>query len=141
MTEARKKIIELIEPFMYKAFNKWCWVKTEQNDEYIQIEFTEKNIRIWDIVYYWDENYTLRWYRLTETNHKVLWHYDITAVLKYINLKINWEWSEYFLYIYNEKILIYNKFIKDVIKINPKPLHLYTEQEDQDLLDLLTKLQ
>lgn len=70
---------------------------------------------------------------------KLLWHYDITAVEKYII----WLNKSYDIQIdtdsdWEEKYILY--FWKYVSSFPNKPLHLYSEQEEKDLLDLLLKL-
>jgi hypothetical protein len=75
-------------------------------------------------------NYGFKYY-----DFKILWHYDITAVLNYIFSK-------------NRRILIeeWEFFIEwpwwNLCLAFPadKPLHLYTEQEEKDLLKLLKEL-
>ena len=125
MTETRKAIIELIEPYMEKELSIWLLYKDKTSWEF--------------------EEYT-KWQLLNPfniiNNKKVLWIYDITAVLKYIFI----EWiSKYKLRdpmfdnanIHCEWVWLYWKpqFI-----IPNKSLHLYIEQEEKDLLDLLLKL-
>ena len=65
-------------------------------------------------------------------DYKIIWHYDITAVLKYIDNKV-WLWS----YI---NWISYMEHLARNIKIFEKPIHLYTEEEDKALLELLQKL-
>ena len=80
---------------------------------------------------------------------KILGHYDITAVLKYILANLDCQifhrpfvkWRTY-----NELIIapkqdwIYKWVSKYNFEIPNKPLHLYTQQEEKDLLELLNKL-
>ena len=123
ITETRKAIIELIEPFMEKDWAKWCLWQFEDQD-FMEMNWMEDSQFISD---------TLNW-----TDTKIIWYYDITAVLKYIN-------SEYYNY-WNSASYLTN-YIKiscirnNIIEYIPnKPLHLYSEQEEKDLLNLLTTL-
>jgi len=67
---------------------------------------------------------------------------DITAVLKYIQDK----WCDYQNWIYKTTIRICSidnrdwEIMVDYWEIPNKPLHLYNETEEKDLLDLLLKL-
>ena len=90
MNETRKQIIELIEPYMDKTLSEWClilyrWfytpILTEQRKLWINKDWNYFQLfqfwnmqKIWDFIY-WAE-------------FEIIWHYDITAILKYIN--INW---------------------------------------------------
>lgn len=125
MTEIRKAIIELIEPFMEKELSIWLLYKDKTSWEF--------------------EEYT-KWQLLNPfnivNNKKVLWIYDITAVLKYIYDKCEeWKWYESYQW---DKFLI-EIYSDDIEEDNTwafpnKPLHLYSEQEEKDLLKLLLKL-
>ncbi len=164
MTETRKQIIGLIEPYMDKTLSEGCLSYVNDNDNlYIAKQIiwdTDINF-IWDIYIIdsidntWDTLYKDRYvnvyyndtteldYTLVKAKYlqwQILWHYDITAVLKYIESK----WSDITMtkYVFN----VVDKDIRDwqIMKqywiIANKPLYLYTEQEEKDLLDLLTKL-
>ena len=139
MTDTRKQIIELIEPYMDK---------TEQHN----FLFRDKEWNIREMNQYmfiaWDGVYIERaWYnepRLFCNIKEIIWHYDITAVLKYID-NICWDkWGFHFenagcITIWKNKIeWTYDAEVME--KIPLKPLHLYTEQEDKNLLELLKKL-
>lgn len=118
MTDTRKQIIELIEPYMDKTFSEWCL-------RYIYNEYDN-----FDIIYLNIEDVEIA--KIQEDN-LIIWHYDITAVLKYIKIKydvrLTDNWNEFYLYIWTEPEYFQNK-----------PLHLYTEEEEKDLLELLKKL-
>lgn len=72
---------------------------------------------------------------------QVFWHYDITAVLKYIK---SFDWIMCYCFDDWNKFQIYK--LADVNQdfwyyyIPNKPLHIYTEQENTLLLELLKKL-
>ncbi len=132
ITNTQKEIIKLIEPFMDKILTEGClfYYKSDKDKEIIKYDW---------------EPYTKGFL----LNIKIIWHYDITAVLKYINAiktlrEINWETKEKW------EVSKYNiKFSKDFNyieiwedrrlfdKIPNKPLHLYTEEENKKLLSLL----
>ena len=77
---------------------------------------------------------------------KIIWHYDITAVLKYV-IKKDWFYNcdnE------NANITKLYKFVdywerwtwsEKIWNIQNKPLNLYTDQQDKELLELLQKFQ
>ena len=126
MTETRKQIIELIEPYMDKNLCEGCLIEIEW----------------WEILQLWIyKTYTLWVYNQINSDeyydsYIILGYYDITAVLKYINKKRK---AEIYL-VTNDKFTIIVPELQENWYIPNKPLHLYTEQEEKDLLDLLTKL-
>ena len=139
MWETRKQIIELISDYMDKTLSEWAILNWYSNE-----------INIWEYYTYWSyadwyfetniNGYELRFQRLKDNWNwdiwyyqieKIIWHYDITAVLKYINKLWYWIEIDRFGKVF---ILTNNSFILN------KPLHLYTEQEEKELLDILTKL-
>ncbi len=135
ITNTQKEIIKLIEPFMDKTLTEGClfYYKSDKDKEIIKYEW---------------ESYTKDFL----PNIKIIWHYNIIAILKYINSiktlrEINWETREKW------EVSKYNiKFSKDFNhieiwedgrlfdNISNKPLHLYTEEENKKLLSLLLKL-
>lgn len=140
MWEVRKQIIELIEPYMDKTLSvKWCLLKYIP-DDYIH----EYNVNNFDIFKEWFDAWDI----------KILGHYDITAVFRYIeNFRYKYlqNWNKDFL---NQR---YNLVISDdewyidsdlekmwsfieETEFKLKPLHLYTEQEEKDLLNILVNL-
>jgi len=160
MTEARKQIIELIEPYMDKTLSEGCLSYVNDNDNlYIakQIRWDTDINFIWDIYIIdsidntWDTLYKDRYvnvyyndtteldYGLVKAKYlqwQILWHYDLSAVLKYINIKTETQYLNPT--IFNDKINLFRHNGKD--KIPNKPLHLYTKQEEISLLNLLLKL-
>lgn len=93
------------------------------------IKTSPSMFKVWD----WESptrNYVQR-------NCRYIWHYDITAVLKYFE-KITW----YPPLICWDYIEIWADMIETecIWKIPYKSLHLYTEQEEIQLLELLLKL-
>ncbi len=139
MNDTRKAIIELIEPYMAKDLVKWCIIKTHHKLEntYNIVELTQAIINSdWHITTDWKWNNILR--SDTDTQFRILWHYDISAVLKYI--EYTQKCSTGIVEILSDVINIAMKRGKKWVKIPNKPLHLYTEQEDKDLLELLNKL-
>ena len=132
MWDVRKAIIELIEPYMDKTLSEWCLVELWKW-EIIKID------KVWLEDYYFRyTDFTSSHSRLEKSEFSdinIIWHYDITAVLKYIeNTNI---------YDENSKLVICKNVINFYelnIEIPNKPLHLYSEQEEKELLDILTKL-
>lgn len=140
MTDTRKQIIELIEPYMSKDFNTWLYYRKTNWD--IEI--------VWDV---WLFNHKLEnknnWKLVTnhwlwvkslddmkEWGYQIIWHYYTTAVLRCIwKQKILWhyDYDEWYFEFFNDNWTLFCK-IKDI------PLHLYTEQEDKDLLESLKNL-
>jgi len=145
MTETRKQIIELISDYMNKTLSEWCLVEyINDNKENRFIKTTINNYQSYHLLtkswkIYSEDNY--KWYRYYHKewkDYKILWHYDITAVLKYIVEKRYSFDNDY------HNIRIFN--IWDYWEENNtwwikfKPLYLYTEQEEKKLLKLLLKL-
>lgn len=125
MNDTRNKIIELIEPYMDKTQVEWLLIKTQIGWNYFLVN-DRNNIPAWDVI----------------------GHYDITAVLKYIQT-IKSE-DRHVSYIYEShnfseiisirKLNVFNKSNRLIGSILNKPLHLYSEKEEKDLLELLLKL-
>lgn len=153
MTETRKQIIELIWDYMDKTLSEGCLMKYILQEHASYWQAREK----WDILtvidfyddwnkqspYYWSwycsHNSTIKHFWWKELNnmywYEIIGHYDITAVLEYISY-------HKYIEIYTN-IGIWEREYSDFInetEIPLKPLHLYTEQEDQDLLELLQHL-
>lgn len=122
MTETRLKIIELIEPYMDKSLSEWC-IYLYNNILY--------NTRFQETL---EHNFLLE---IKKWRIKILWHYDITAVLKYINKNVS-IWVE--LDRFWVAFIISNKLNGWIDFVLNKPLHLYTDQEEKELLELLLKL-
>lgn len=130
MEEIKRKLIELVEPYMDKSLSEGCWI--DSHSIFYKLNKTS----------YWRVLFT-NWMEFWSDEVKILWHYDITAVLKYIEEKL---WIKSLTISTMETFYIWNKLsdMKEWNKENGefpnKPLHLYTEQEEKDLLELLLKL-
>lgn len=143
ITETRKKIIEILEPYMNKTLSEGCLIKTKPVQigwgivNFWKIIFLDKD---WEIgIFYEQANYLYK-YNLEEEKKeylwnwiiKIIWHYNITAVLKFIKNK--WDYTVEF----------HEDFIWIVWQVDyaipNNPLHLYTQEEDEHLLEILTKL-
>ena len=148
MTDTRKQIIELIEPYMDKNLSRWVIFSNPYQDHKYLYEYISESKKKWErsIVFY-DRYWNTRDYRWGEI--KILWHYDITAVLKYIdNISIeNYQillekfWDEFL--VFTDDKYEWREFLEyweNYWWLPNKPLHLYTEEEDKDLLKLLKKL-
>lgn len=166
MNETRKQIIDIIEPCMDKSLNFWCMLEVcdEIMEEYFHISWETEFIYVnqsilsnwvnmvltrhwWSVnwsttsaitafsrnefKYDKEDNLMYTWNKL-----KILWYYDITAVLKYIDSLSNMDevklrWLNFHIWKINE---IWINLIPN------KPLHLYTEQEEKELLKILQVL-
>ena len=143
MNETRKQIIELIELFMDKKKTKWCLFKTivDKSDinYYWEIWEIKAITKDWDIQVWWldKSNFKAVFTKKEFKKHTILWHYDITAVLRYIEKSeldiILWECYWWPLRVINWQEIVF-------WEIPNKPLTLYTEQEEKQLLELLLKL-
>ena len=150
MTNTKKDIIGLIEPFMEKTLEKWCLLKLLSDWKIIYWEYDNKFeysikeqitkqftfpdnkefLKYWEV--FDDENKSIY-------NYQILWHYDITAVLKYIEGKSFWDLIENkCINIVWDNLYTYLSWID--VYIPNKPLHLYTDQEETELLKLLKKI-
>ena len=127
MNNSRKEIINLIQDYMNKILAIKCLVRFE---EYWNIEeIKDMAYSSWCTVFYtMNNNYEIE----DRSKIEIIWHYDITAVLKYI--KNNLAVLEFEI---NDDYFSINWWF---YKIPNKPLHLYTEQEELQLLELLLKL-
>jgi len=130
-----REILELIEPFMDKTTSFWCIIKWYSTWEYGIIERMAFDTWL-DFRAIWKDH------ELCLSHCEILWHYDITAVLKYFQK--NW-YSEQTYHTFRDSLDIITIKIQvwwswEYYEIPQKPLHLYTEQEQKDLLELLLKL-
>lgn len=125
ITETRKQIIELIEPYMETEFWFGCLVRNK-----FTWEISINQLEELDPIY------------LMEI--EIIWYYDITAVLKYIfnSMKVDFyflnltpDWEQMHIKIK----LSWNHHNKEIVIPN-KPLNLYTEEENKNLFELLQKL-
>ena len=136
--ETRKQIIELIEPYMDKTLSegcliKWYFIYDKVNDNWS-----------WDIFGLYhnmnvDEICLRHW---CDNDFKILWHYDITAVLKYIdNSYRDKRWIPHWdILVELTPWDIHINIWEELYMVPNKPLHLYTEEEDKNLLELLKKI-
>jgi len=122
-----KEIIEIIEPYMDKTLSEGCWFKRKTDDyDKIVSEYIE-----WDFQ-------TTKWFldeQVNKWDYKILWHYDITAVEKYI---LEQEWWFISMWDWKNKAILSWWMYKWLILM--KPLYLYTEQENNSLFKLLKQL-
>ena len=139
LTETRKAIIELIEPYMNKE--KWVWAFYKWKDWTIEVETNYwYEYYAWKIHWWFSHHLKPRW--------EIIWHYDITAVLKYINRqgrlfipKLLPMWNMFWVFYVNrwEKQCKFNQ-IDSIWDFPNKPLHLYDTNEEENLLKLLQSL-
>lgn len=157
MNKLQQEIIEIIEPYMDKTLSEGVifykkWNQTNVVDYFNEESQEVDGMEIPDTVeewYFkiksnWDNKGFLDSIRRDKSiiEFKIIWHYDITAVLKYIHSR----WY-YWSYCSKNCIEFADKSCVDDQEdwttefwIKNKPLHLYTEQENKDLLDLLKKI-
>lgn len=159
MKETRKAIIELIESFMDKTKSRWVLYKILKDFDYSAcwwiirnklpnrikiykwnyLELSHFNFWEWILFDFKSFEYLEDMQMLLDENIiERIWHYDITAVLKYIE-----KHSISFPNIIIACDYLNIDFIKNWDKrvwLKCKPLHLYTEEEDKNLLELLQNL-
>ena len=153
MNKLQQEIIEIIEPYMDKTLSEGCLIELLDWDKYRKhFRIIEDLCKDWDspsmnfrtinvsnirkAMDKWIEHLHEDW-----DDYKIIWHYDITAVLKYINENKNFDWRVDI----NWWINLYTigddySDVQNFTELPYKPLHLYTEQENKDLLELLKKL-
>jgi hypothetical protein len=121
----KKQIVELIEPYMEKIITWWLlfernWKIQKLSWDSVAIDYVSFDWHLFFMQDFCD-------------NHRIIGHYDITAVLKYIrsflSLWISTDEDTFFIFIWTE-----------YFSFPIKPLHLYTEKEEQELVDLILKL-
>jgi len=147
-----KEILEIIEPYMDKTLSFGCIFK-RWKDTYKYVDMWSNWIIItdcWDLEDVIDASYfdkisdsiTERFERMKESCKKefdIIGHYDITAVLKYIEGNIQ-DKDSIILSVYWELQKINTDtwdYIETLFDTKNKPLHLYTEEEQANLLRLL----
>jgi len=151
MNETRKQIIELIEPYMDKSLWTWCYIEIE--NWYPYWEITKEIFKIWNesVSNNRVDNYPI--YDWACNISKIIWHYSITSVLKYIADKwkdvlrvkiwvneIEYQIWEAKIYELNTDSKVQNYASCSYYYIENKPLHLFSDTEEKELLELLLKL-
>ena len=133
MDKLQTQIMEYIKDYMNKTLSEGCWIQW-QDWEYAKV--------IWNTITLWylykKEIRDMNPEQYKENEIKEVWHYDITAVLKYVS-----DYGMYIMYeIIGDEIYIWDSRSEATLNwtIPNKPLHLYTEQENESLLELLKKL-
>ena len=128
---------------MDKTLSDHCYIKIKYTgeiwfytDDYQKI-FCENDGVFWEKIsdVMNNDDYT-EYYK--DNQIEIIGHYDITAVLKLIcDSTRDFIWDSRYDY-WLEEIYIFTEW--KIEKIPNKPLHLYTEQEEIDLLKLLKEL-
>ena len=139
-----KEIMEIIEPYMQKNIERWCYIQLWNWFAYVYKIVPNWNRTIVLTNGIW--NMDLEDIQMDE-QYKILWHYDITAVLKYAHdnkcrnykIQLSDDWDSWVISIPNPDYKT-TKIKYKAVLISNKPLHLYTTQENKDLLELLKKL-
>ena len=133
MNKLQQEIMEIIEPYMDKTLSEGCYIKDADYETWLHKIVWELNNNFITLMYkdLWKPHIE----RKTDVEDwEILWHYDITAVLKYMwdkkKIKI-WNWLE-------QLVCESDKFFEWYLP--NKPLILYTEQENISLLKLLWKI-
>ena len=143
MNKLQKEILEIIEPYTDKTLSQGCLIWTGNMKDIIyqivgkETEHFTRQFKVCDLLD------TRRWWvingKISNSKH-IYWHYEITAVSKYIwkrvyhiDLDINQEYFE--VSIISDDLVAQNFYF-----IPNKPLSLYTEQENISLLKLLWKI-
>lgn len=133
ITEKRKDIIKLVDSYMNKTLSEWCLVKDPSNQIAKIISIHEN---FYNVYYIW----IWLWVIARNCSLEIIWHYDITAVLKYID--------KYFISILctkeitQDNIIWFDETFEEIETYNipNKPLHLYDTNEEENLLKLLQSL-
>ena len=143
------EIISIIWDYMDKTLCEWCLIESKELSLY-----PENEAELWEILivgrFYNQWNVNIKNFKIMNEyteglqnfdfedllSYTIIWYYDITAVLKYLlktKLRKTYYDNRYYYFNFNWDNSI------DIFIPN-KPLHLYTEEEKQNLLDLLLKL-
>ena len=161
MNDTRKELINILSDYMEKELSEWCllyinecWVDKESK-KYIATILDIKEVveeEEWEclVLYMKQDEITVskdiinvfNWEKHLRNSKdytiKILWHYDISAVWKFIR---NSKWAVSVKIVKgNIDFLEITVFWDKTYIIPNKPLHLYTEQEEKNLLKLLLKL-
>jgi len=134
MNKTRKAIIEIIEPYMDKSLEFGCLLK--HNSQWDIVRYIGDNNLYWKS-WLWDYDSEDEIYFF----NTIIWHYDITSLIKYI--VGTWRfygWDSCWITPYIIEFQYNDWTAKEYESIPNKPLHLYTEQEEKGLLELITKL-
>ena len=151
-----KEIMEIIQEYMDKTLSEGCYIEVWENScdicspweycghkrnyEYSRIQ--EDNTFKVDLDRYTMEDFNeiYTWYKDPTYWCKILGHYDITAVLKCIK---SFHWIMCYCFDDWDKFQIYKLADTEgfwYFYIPNKPLHLFSEKENEDLLKLLKQL-
>lgn len=154
MTETRKRIIEIIEHYMDKTLSEGCLMKLScQQILWDYVEIIAPLIKIlstddnWKYFTYLHPNKIISKECLSvgwqiQSWVEILWHYDITAVLKFIDISYRddrWIPQGHILVELTQWDIHINIW-EELYEIPNKPLHLYTEEEELKLLKILEEL-
>ena len=136
MDKLQQEIMEYIKDYMNKTLSEGCkCLYFVDNWEEVVWDINNWNYD-GEMVKYSNYDRDDFWYDRYFVS-KILGHYDITAVLKYISDSDNSFWIK--IVTWNNDYIEVNTMRWTVI-IPHKPLHLYNEQENKDLLELFNKL-
>ena len=145
MNETRKELINILSEHMDKTLSEGCLVETRHNWDmnYPNEWFIISNKYNYELIFYshWQKVVVSRKEFNDVYLYKILGHYDITAVLKYVESKSIlfdvWKFPPWEKEI---EILVFLTKEDEVVRLPFKPLHLYTEKQEKDLLELLKKI-
>ncbi len=144
MNEIDTQIMKIIETCMNKTLSEGCYIEGNSNLWIYKITHTKGGK--FHLIGNWKKAEYVIIKKLKEVEDiKILWHYDITAVLKYV--KENWWFAEaWYKNRLDELDILYIEIwrwtVEDKIRqyIPIKPLHLYTIEEKKALLKILKEL-
>jgi len=154
MNKTREQIANIIEPCMNKTLSEGClfiteWYIWKHKDPDSDLFF------IWDIydtksidntgdIAYKHRNQIIGYPDISDEElfinykvDKIIGHYDTTAVFDYMNWVSNkdWVWPIYFdNIVWTKDYWVCQKTNGWYIKIPKKPLHLYSDEQDKQLL-------
>lgn len=135
MTETRKKIIELIEPYMNKELSEGCLLDFQDWHNICKISNLNLEENRFTDTQFWEVYNILDEYDICL--YKILWHYDISAIDKYI---LDMQSDAYINKTIRRNRIEYHELLCWEFEIPNKPLQLYTEQEEKYLLSKLLEL-
>lgn len=152
MTETRKQMYKILDEYMDKTLSFWCIIQTEDwhSDKYWK-PITYFRYNIFDVDIHArelenDEN----------DDYKIIGHYEIWAVLRYLEDLVDWRsWDyageliyesgsirylpEFVPHDWDSKDFISRGWVKEFF-IDLKPLHLWTTEEEQNFINITKEL-
>jgi hypothetical protein len=141
MTELQQELLMKLQPYTDKTLSEGCVFKWGWN--YNRFLYLETHPRENAIHYIMRGKPTIMWESLFRV-HKILGHYDITALLKCVANARNVKWLifEQFPQIKNDKIIFEYRWswVARFIEIPLIPLDSYTDEQTQEAIIFIDTL-